>query len=141
MDHNLFDLAVMATASSVLGAMLFFAAVVAPSVFKALPAEQAGLFLRALFPRYYLVLGAVTFGAALVAAYADSWWSAAVLAACAIIFLLGRFVVVPLINAYRDKMLEGDDASRKRFEALHRCTVIANFAQMIGFVYVIAQAG
>ena len=39
-----------------LGAMLFFAIGVAPTVFQALPAEQAGLFLRKLFPRYYLSL-------------------------------------------------------------------------------------
>ena len=43
-----------------LGGMLFFPSVVAPVVFKALPEEQAGAFLRAMFPRYYsfiIVLG------------------------------------------------------------------------------------
>ena len=36
------------------GSMLFFAFVVAPTVFRALPGEHAGPLLRALFPRYYL---------------------------------------------------------------------------------------
>ena len=42
--------------AATLGAMLFFAVAVAPTVFQALPIEQAGLFLRKLFPRYYLAL-------------------------------------------------------------------------------------
>ena len=42
--------------AATLGAMLFFAVGVAPTVFQALPIEQAGLFLRKLFPRYYLAL-------------------------------------------------------------------------------------
>ena len=36
------------------GSMLFFALTVAPTVFRALPAETAGQFLRAFFPHYYL---------------------------------------------------------------------------------------
>ena len=39
--------------AATLGAMLFFAVGVAPTVFQALPIEEAGLFLRKLFPRYY----------------------------------------------------------------------------------------
>ena len=34
--------------------MLFFAIVVTPKVFQTLPSEQAGPFLRSLFPTYYL---------------------------------------------------------------------------------------
>ena len=36
------------------GSMLFFAIAVAPTVFRALPAEAAGGFLRRLFPVYFL---------------------------------------------------------------------------------------
>jgi hypothetical protein len=36
------------------GSMLFFAAVVAPTSFRALPAAMSGQFLRRLFPLYYL---------------------------------------------------------------------------------------
>ena len=39
-----------------LGGMLFFPIVVAPVVFVALPAAEAGTFLRAMFPRYYLFM-------------------------------------------------------------------------------------
>jgi hypothetical protein len=36
------------------GSMVFFAVVVAPKVFQVLPPNQAGTFLRAFFPNYYL---------------------------------------------------------------------------------------
>ena len=36
------------------GSMLFFGVVIAPTVFRALPAEAAGSFLRRLFPVYFL---------------------------------------------------------------------------------------
>ena len=36
-----------------LGIMLFFAAAVAPTVFRTLPAEHAGSYLRGIFPVYY----------------------------------------------------------------------------------------
>ncbi|MEM9357171.1 MAG: DUF4149 domain-containing protein [Pseudomonadota bacterium] len=141
MDYSVFDTLAVAIASAVLGSMLFFAAVVAPTVFRALTAEQAGSFLRALFPNYYLVLGGMSLGAAAVAAYSNSASSALVLAACALIFLFGRYVAVPVINGYRDEMLAGNEASGKKFEAWHRGTAAANFGQMAGLVYVIAQLG
>lgn len=50
------DLASALAAASI-GAMLFFSAVIAPTVFEALPAEEAGGFLRALFPKYFLING------------------------------------------------------------------------------------
>lgn len=141
MEDSVFDLLAVAIASGVLGAMLFFAAVVAPTVFRALPAEHAGSFLRALFPQYYLVLGGTSLGAAALAMYSNSASSALVLTGCALIFLFGRFVAVPVINAHRDKMLAGDEASGIKFEAWHRGTVAANFAQMAGLIYVVVQLG
>ncbi len=36
------------------GSMLFFAVTVAPTVFRVLPADQGGAFLRRFFPLYYL---------------------------------------------------------------------------------------
>ncbi|MEO1282978.1 MAG: DUF4149 domain-containing protein, partial [Pseudomonadota bacterium] len=44
-------------AALIVGAMLFFSGVIAPLVFKVLQADDAGRFLRAMFPLYYVVLG------------------------------------------------------------------------------------
>ena len=50
--HTLFHLAV----GCLLGGMVFFPSVVAPRVFRVLEPDDAGRFLRALFPAYYLYL-------------------------------------------------------------------------------------
>ena len=56
-----------AIALASLGAMLFFSAAVAPTVFKVLPEDHAGAFLRAVFPRYFLINGLAATVAGLVA--------------------------------------------------------------------------
>ena len=55
--------------SATVGAMLFFGAIVAPTAFRTLGEQGAGPFVRALFPKYYLVF-AVTSGSGAVAAFA-----------------------------------------------------------------------
>ena len=36
------------------GSIIFFSAIIAPTVFKALDEKNAGIFLRAFFPKYYI---------------------------------------------------------------------------------------
>jgi hypothetical protein len=116
--------------AATLGAMLFFAVGVAPTVFQALPIEQAGLFLRRLFPRYYLalILGSVVAGCL--------WISSAPLAAavCLLIALSTLWIrqrLVPRINQLRDAELTGDAAAGARFATLHRISVIINMIQLL----------
>ena len=46
---------IMNMVSLVLGIMLFFSFILAPMIFKVLPPDNAGVFIRAIFPYYYLV--------------------------------------------------------------------------------------
>ena len=46
---------IMNLVSLVLGVMLFFSFVLAPMIFKVLPPDNASVFVRAIFPYYYLV--------------------------------------------------------------------------------------
>ncbi|MEL0204275.1 MAG: DUF4149 domain-containing protein, partial [Halieaceae bacterium] len=87
-----------------LGAMLFFAIGVAPTVFQALPAEQAGLFLRKLFPRYYLslIIGSTAGGALWLAAQP---LASGICLLIAVSTLWIRQWLVPRINALRDREL------------------------------------
>ena len=41
------------------GVIIFFSAVVAPTVFKSLGEKEAGMFLRAFFPKYYIFGGVI----------------------------------------------------------------------------------
>jgi hypothetical protein len=114
-----------------LGAMLFFAGVVAPLTFRTLPSDVAADFIRALFPVYYAVLMAVTAAAAL------SLWDrreAPVLAAVAVLFAFARWGLMPRINRARDLHLLGEAEEGKIFRRLHRLSVLINVAQMIALL-------
>ena len=119
--------------AATLGAMLFFAVGVAPTVFQALPIEQAGLFLRQLFPRYYLAL-IVGSGVA-----GCMWISSAPMAAgaCLLIAVSTLWIrqrLVPHINQLRDAELAGNTAAGARFATLHRVSVIINMIQLLALV-------
>jgi len=113
-----------------LGSMIFFSAVVAPTVFSALPPEHAGSYLRALFPRYYLwgaVIAALAGAAAATAAVA----AAAAMGAVALAFVAVRQGLVPAINSARDAARSGDLAAAVHFKRLHAMSVAVNLVQMI----------
>ena len=124
--------------AATLGAMLFFAVGVAPTVFRALPIEQAGLFLRTLFPRYYLAL---IVGSGLAGGL---WISSAPMAAAICLLIAGstlwiRQRLVPRINQLRDAELAGDAAAGARFAALHRVSVIINMVQLLALVFLLLK--
>jgi len=114
------------------GSMLFFALVVAPTVFRALPAEQAGPFLRALFPRFYLwgLVAAVL--CTLLAPFAAT--DGMVIVACAtvtLLFVFARQQLMPAINRARQRQLDGDAAAGLRFRRLHGLSVLVNLLQLL----------
>ncbi len=125
-----------------IGGMLFFAAVVAPTVFRALPAEQAGPFLRRLFPRYYAWGFVVAALATLLAAIAGAEPLAiAVAALIALGFVIARQVLVPRINRARDAELAGDATAGRRFARLHRLSVSLNAVQLLAAIGLFAWTG
>lgn len=114
------------------GSMLFFAFAVAPTVFRSLPAEHAGSFLRALFPRYYLWGLAVALACTLAALLTGGGIAMiAVSAAVLLLFVYARQFLMPAINRARDRDLEGDTQARKRFRALHLQSVLINALQLV----------
>lgn len=124
--------------AATLGAMLFFAGAVAPTVFRALPPEHAARFLRTLFPVYYVVLlAASTLALALALAGAGGSTEAALLVFTALGFAFARWVLVPGINAARDAQNAGDAAAARRFAGLHRLSVALNLLQMLALAWVL----
>ncbi|SDE36389.1 DUF4149 domain-containing protein [Belnapia rosea] len=113
-----------------LGGMVFFAAVVAPLVFTRLPADQAGRFIRQLFPVYYLWLIATAGLAALALAPARPA-DALAMALVAALTLWLRQGLMPRINRLSDAAQAGDAAARPRFDRAHRLSVLLNLAQML----------
>jgi hypothetical protein len=116
------------------GGMTFFSAVVAPLVFTKLPAETAGAFIRAVFPRYYLTLGATTLVAllALLPGVVDATpWEAMLTALILFGFVYARQVLMPRINQARDAELAGEPDAGRRFQRLHRASVAVNGIQWL----------
>ncbi|MEL6373071.1 MAG: DUF4149 domain-containing protein [Pseudomonadota bacterium] len=124
--HDLAALIAMAS----LGGMLFFSAVVTPSLFHALNAEQAGRFLRFVFPRYFLVHGAMAAIAGVLALSASAFVAAGLMFAAACILFATRAFAVPIINASRDAMMAGDGQATARFNRWHGGSVAANLVEM-----------
>ena len=135
-QQHVFDLC----AAALLGGMLFFAAVVAPQVFRTLAAEDAGRFLRALFPRYYLYV-AVTAAVAAAAAIPAHPATALALGAVALSTLAVRQLLVPRLNRWRDAELGGDPAAGRAFARGHRVSVLINVAQLVTVVAVLVGNG
>jgi hypothetical protein len=112
-----------------LGGMLFFAVLVAPAVFRTLPAEPAGSLIRAVFPGYYVwVFGCAA--AAAVALFPLSKPDAGVMAVTAGLALWLRLVLMPRINALSDAAKAGDAGAQRGFDRAHRLSVWANLLQM-----------
>ena len=118
------------------GSMLFFAVTVAPTVFRALTADQGGAFLRRFFPQYYL-WGIVMASLCTLAALANPG-NPLVLSCCAIIlvlFVYARQLLMPRINRARDRSQRGDAAAATQFKHLHLQSVVINAAQLILLLY------
>ncbi|MEM1411887.1 MAG: DUF4149 domain-containing protein [Pseudomonadota bacterium] len=124
--------------SILLGAMVFFPAVVAPLVFRTLEPAAAGAFLRALFPRYYAFMIA-TSGIAGVLLLPSTPVPALLLLAVAASTLWVRQWLVPKLNGWRDLELAGDAEAGARFAKGHRLSVIINVLQLLLILALLIQ--
>ncbi len=105
--------------------MVFFPAIVAPSVFKVLNEKNAGKLLRFFFPRYYIFGIFLSFFGLLSALYENSVLLIYSFMFLFVTFLFSKQILTPAINNARDRN------QIKRFEILHRCSVIINFIQIL----------
>ena len=130
------ETAAIVSISATLGAMLFFAIAIAPAVFQALPADQAGLFLRRLFPRYYaaLIFGSSTAGLLLLTKY-PLYAGVCFLIASSTLWV--RQILVPQINELRDKELAGDPLAGAHFARWHRVSVAINLLQILAMAFLL----
>lgn len=127
-------------AAVVLGGMVFFAAGVAPTVFRTLDGDAAALLIRAIFPLYYTLMAAASAVGA-IAAIMVRPLDAAVLGVVALGFLVARVALVPAANRFRDREQDGDAAAGRAFARLHRLSVAVNLTQMVVVALVLARIG
>jgi len=114
------------------GGILAFSALFAPLVFTKLPMEQAGPFIRAVFPWYYLYVIVFGFLSAIFAGLAGAgFWVLASSAVVALASVYTRQVLMLQINELRDRELAGDAAAGAEFKSKHRLSVIINSVQLL----------
>ena len=106
-----------------LGGMILFGAVVAPTVFQTLSPESAGVFLRRVFPRMYLLCGITAAIAAILFTVATSIEPAVVTGLTTVLFFISRGPLTRQINEARDQELAKVSGARQRFDRLHKLSV------------------
>ena len=117
---------VMNLVSLVLGVMLFFSFVLAPMIFKVLPPDNAGVFVRAIFPYYYLVnLLILCIICSFYIYYETFVLDFYIILFCTLLFFFNLIFLMPKINKYKDQQNE------KGFKISHFISVIINFMQLI----------
>ncbi len=120
--------------SLTLGIMIFFSFVVAPVTFKFLDEQNSRRFIRGIFPYYYifnlLVSLTIVFLFAYIKNYSISFF---LIVAVCILFFISNFLLMPLINKFRDNKED------KKFKISHFISVLINFIQIIFLVSILFQ--
>ena len=118
--------------SIILGIMLFFSFVVAPTTFTVLNEESSRKFIRKIFPYYYNVNLVISFLVSIFFVIQKNFsLNFYLILTVAILFALSNYILMPLINKYKD---ENKD---KKFKYLHFISVVINFLQMIFLVIIL----
>ena len=101
----------------VVGVILFQTAVIAPTVFRSLGPDQAGPFLRKVFPKFFVVLVVMGTAGAISALASDANYQ---LWICLVTLTLGllAYLLIPMTNKSRD------DGNEKLFKKLHNASVL-----------------
>ena len=120
-----------------LGSMIFFMAVVSPSVFATLSSNASSKFLRKIFPRMFLFGFIIAVLSLIFSFISGNILNCILLIIVAISFIINRNYLTPKINDFRDKELEGDQKESSSFKYMHLLSVllfILNFIILLGII-------
>ncbi len=122
-----------------IGSMIFFMAVVSPSVFATLSTNASSKFLRTIFPRMFLFGFIITVLSLILSYISGDILYSILLIVVAISFIINRNYITPKINNFRDKELEGDKNASSSFKYMHLLSVllfISNFIILVSIVII-----
>ncbi len=111
------------------GVIVFFSAIIAPTVFKTLDEKSAGVFLRAFFPKYYLfaiVIGLAALALIMIFNIEMSNILYIAIVSMTILSIISRFMI-PIINNARDMGEKG----KQKFNRLHALSVSLNVITLV----------
>ena len=122
-----------------IGSMVFFMAVVSPSVFATLSTNASSKFLRTIFPRMFLFGFIIAFLSLILSYISGNILNSILLIVVAVSFIINRSYLTPKINNFRDKELEGDQKASSNFKYMHLLSVllfILNFIILVSIVII-----
>ena len=118
--------------SLVLGSMLFFSIAIAPKIFTVLPNEEAGKFVRSIFPTYYMYNGLQYLLLTILLFYTGQNGNILYLSCLILLFFIfSNYILMPQINKSRDT------DNQKKFKLLHFISVLINFLIIISSIILI----
>ncbi len=122
-----------------MGSMIFFMAVVSPSVFATLSANASSKFLRTIFPRMFLFGFIIALLSLILSYISGNNLNSILLVIVAVSFIINRNYLTPKINNFREKELEGDEKASSNFKYMHLLSVllfILNFIILVSIVII-----
>ena len=105
----------------VAGTIVFHSAIVAPTVFRTLGERDASVFLRTIFPKFFLFLTLINVVNVLLALI-DGQFGVMVMAAISAVLMGIAYGIIPMTNRSRDEGLQ------QRFSQLRRVSVLLTVA-------------
>ena len=113
-------------AGIICGIVLFQSSIIAPTVFRVLDLEDAGAFLRKVFPRFFrLIMACSVLMLVLVVLSDSSDKSSFMIPVANLVFSGVSYLVIPATNRAQD------DGEEKKFKALHSLTVALTLLMLI----------
>ena len=113
-------------AGIICGIILFQSSIIAPTVFRVLEHEDAGAFLRKVFPRFFTLIMACSLLMLVLVVLSDSSdKSRFMLPVANLVFSGVSYLVIPATNRAKD------DGEEKKFKALHSLTVALTLLMLI----------
>ena len=122
-----------------IGSMIFFMAVVSPSVFATLSTNASSKFLRTIFPRMFLFGFIIAFLSLILSFISGNILNSILLVIVSVSFIINRNYLTPKINNFRDKELEGDEKASSNFKYMHLLSVLLfllNFIILVSIVII-----
>ena len=106
------------------GIIFFQTAIIAPSIFKIFSPEDAGPFLRSIFPKLFMLVAALSLIALMLSFISDIKLSQYVFS-FSLIFMLICYFIVPMTNQARD------DGNDQKFNRLHTISVVLTMLVLV----------
>ena len=113
-------------AGIICGIVLFQSSIIAPTVFRVLDLEDAGAFLRKVFPRFFTLIMACSLLMLVLVVLSDSSGKSRFMLPVANLVFSGiSYLMIPATNRAKD------DGEEKKFKALHSLTVALTLLMLI----------